>query len=98
MHFADDISRIEIRPYMYRTIVYLVGVHAQVSSAAERLIEQTMTHLVDELATEALRCFGQIDRFGMGGMLRVRNVFLSPFPHLMLLGRPLWKSSTCIRR
>ncbi|KAF8907521.1 exocyst complex component Sec5-domain-containing protein [Mucidula mucida] len=60
----------EIRPYMYRTIVYLVGVHAQVSSAAERLIEQTMTHLVDELATEALRCFGQIDRFGMGGMLR----------------------------
>ena len=56
---------------MYRTVVYLVGVHAQVSSAAEHLIERTMTHLVDELAAEALRCFGTIDRFGMGGMLRV---------------------------
>ncbi len=53
-------------------MVYLVGVHAQISSTAETLLERIMNYLVDELADEALRCFRQVKRFGMGGMLRVR--------------------------
>ncbi|KAK0192271.1 exocyst complex component sec5 [Armillaria mellea] len=60
----------EIRQYMYKTMVYLVGVHAQISSTAETLLERIMNYLVDELADEALRCFRQVKRFGMGGMLR----------------------------
>jgi len=64
----------EIRPYMFDALLYLVGVHAQVSSAAEPLLERTLEALVEDLAREALRCFRQVKRFGMGGMLRV-----SPF-------------------
>ncbi|KAJ8087260.1 Exocyst complex component S5 [Marasmius tenuissimus] len=60
----------DIRPYMYETLMYLVGVHAQVSSAAEGLLERTLKFLAEELADEALRCFKQVKRFGMGGMLR----------------------------
>ncbi|PFH47085.1 hypothetical protein AMATHDRAFT_68442 [Amanita thiersii Skay4041] len=60
----------EIRPYMFETLMYLVGVHAQVSSAAEPLLERTLNALAEELAEEALRCFRQVKRFGMGGMLR----------------------------
>lgn len=56
---------------MYETLMYLVSIHAQVSNAAEPLLERTLNALVDELADEALRCFRQVKRFGMGGMLRV---------------------------
>jgi exocyst complex component 2 len=60
----------EIRPYMFGTLVYLVRVHAQLSSAAPSLLERGLTMLVDALASEALRSFKQVRRFGMGGMLR----------------------------
>ena len=56
---------------MYDALMYLVGVHAQVSSAAEPLLERMLNALVEDLAKEALRCFRQVKRFGMGGMLRV---------------------------
>lgn len=57
---------------MYETLMFLVGVHAQVSSAAAPLLDRTLNALVEDLAQEALRCFRQVKRFGMGGMLRVR--------------------------
>jgi len=57
---------------MYEMLMSLVGVHAQVCSTAEPLLDRTLNALVDELASEALRCFRQVKRFGMGGMLRVR--------------------------
>ncbi|KAL1743983.1 exocyst complex component Sec5-domain-containing protein [Schizophyllum fasciatum] len=60
----------EIRPYMYETLLFLVGVHAQVTKVAPALLERTFSFLVEELAEEALRCFRQVKRFGMGGMLR----------------------------
>lgn len=63
---------IEIRPYVYETMIYLVGVHAQVSAAAAPLLDRTLRALVEDVAEEALRCFRQVKRFGMGGMLRVR--------------------------
>src|ERR1700742_3176362 len=61
----------EIRPYMYETLMYLVNVHAQVSRVTEPLLDRTLNALVEDLAEEALRCFRQVKRFGMGGMLRV---------------------------
>ena len=55
--------------------MYLVGVHAQVTGAAAPLLERTLNALVEDIADEALRCFRQVKRFGMGGMLRVRFTF-----------------------
>lgn len=51
--------------------MYLVGVHAQVSSAAPSLLDRALGALVGDLAEECLGCFQQVRRFGMGGMLRV---------------------------
>lgn len=61
-------------------MMYLVGVHAQVSVAAAPLLDRTLRSLVEDVAEEALRCFRQVKRFGMGGMLRVRSYLLSPLP------------------
>jgi exocyst complex component 2 len=66
----------EIRSYMFETLMFLVGVHAQVSSAAEPLLERTLSALVENLAEEALRCFRQVKKFGMGGMLRVGHSYV----------------------
>ena len=57
---------------MYRTLIFLVGVHAQVCKIAEPLLDRTLNTLVEELAAEALQCFRQVKCFGMGGMLQVR--------------------------
>lgn len=65
---------LDIRPYMYETLMTLVGIHAQVCNVAEPLLDRTLNGLVEELASEALRCIRQVKRFGMGGMLRVRNL------------------------
>ncbi|TEB31864.1 hypothetical protein FA13DRAFT_1754665 [Coprinellus micaceus] len=59
-----------IRPYMYETLMHLVGVHAQVCEAAEHLLPRTLNLLVEGLAAEALASFRPVQRFGMGGMLR----------------------------
>jgi len=56
---------------MYDVLLFLVGVHAQVSSVAKSLLERSLHALVEDLAREALECFTKIERFGMGGMLRV---------------------------
>lgn len=56
---------------MYETLIYLVSAHAQVSNVVEPLLDRTLNALVEDLAEEALRCFRQVKRFGMGGMLRV---------------------------
>ena len=69
-------TRTEIRPFMFETLMYLVGVHAQVSEVTPPLLDRTLNALVESLVEEALRCFKQVKRFGMGGMLRVG---LSPF-------------------
>ena len=71
----------EIRPYVFDTLMYLVGVHAQVSDIAPPLLDRTLNRLVESLVEEALRCFKQVKRFGMGGMLRVsvEIIFFSNF-------------------
>jgi exocyst complex component 2 len=64
---------------MYETLMYLVSIHAQVSRVAESLLDRTLNALVEDLAEEALRCFRQVKRFGMGGMLRVNIFLFNPF-------------------
>ncbi|EKM75617.1 hypothetical protein AGABI1DRAFT_46058 [Agaricus bisporus var. burnettii JB137-S8] len=60
----------EVRPYMYELLTSLVGIHAQICSVAESLLDRIINEVVEQLAEEGLRCFRQIKRFGMGGMLR----------------------------
>ena len=60
--------------------MYLVGVHAQVSAAAAPLLERTLNALVEDVADEALSCFRQVKKFGMGGMLRVSVHRAQPSP------------------
>ena len=73
--------------------MYLVGVHAQVSDVAPPLLDRTLNTLVESLAEEALLCFKQVKRFGMGGMLRVgfslffRHGSLDHKGRLMLIDR-----------
>jgi len=63
-------SMAEIRPFMYQILMYLVSTHAEVNRVADTLLDRILNALVEELAEEALRCFRQVKRFGMGGMLR----------------------------
>jgi exocyst complex component 2 len=65
---------------MYEMLIALVSIHAQVCNTAELLLDRTLNAIVEEVATEALRCFRQVKRFGMGGMLRVRLPFSLSYP------------------
>jgi len=51
----------------------MVDFHAKVTSVAKALVERTMVALVTDITTEALSCFKEVQRFGMGGMLRVNS-------------------------
>ncbi|KAI0694957.1 exocyst complex component Sec5-domain-containing protein [Cytidiella melzeri] len=64
----------EIRSYIFDVLICLVGIHAQVSAAAAPLLDRTLNALVEDIADEALRCFRQVKKFGMGGMLRVSHM------------------------
>lgn len=91
----------EIRPYMYRALMTLVGIHAQISRVAEGLLERALQALVEDVAEEALRSFMQVKRFGMGGMLRVSVPVLSRVTcqtqTLLMIRRPS-RSNSCTRR
>ena len=66
---------------MHDVLLYLVGVHAQVSGVARALLERAMHALIEDIAKEAQAAFSQVTRFGMGGMLRVSSIcfaFLRP--------------------
>lgn len=78
-HSIKCLSIEEVRDYVYQALLTLVRVHAQVSSVAKPLLERTMNSLVDDLTSEAFTCFQKVERFGMGGMLRV--CIDSMFPH-----------------
>lgn len=64
---------LEIRQYMFEILLYLVEVHAHVTSVSKELLERTLNALVEEIANEAGRCFQKVKKFSMGGMLRVRS-------------------------
>ncbi|KAG9127809.1 hypothetical protein FRC07_009001 [Ceratobasidium sp. 392] len=60
----------EVRAYIYEALTYLVQIHAQISEVARPLLDRALNVIVDEIVQDALGCFKQIKRFGMGGMLR----------------------------
>ena len=69
---------------MYETLIAIVSIHAQVCSIVEQLLDRTLNAIVEEVATEALRCFRQVKRFGMGGMLRVSFTLLPCHSHFLI--------------
>ncbi|KAF9525391.1 exocyst complex component Sec5-domain-containing protein [Crepidotus variabilis] len=58
-----------VRPYVSAIMNYVVDVHSQVCDVSSTLLERTMNALLDELVNDAIKGFGQIQRFGTGGLL-----------------------------
>ena len=59
--------KLEIRPYMYRVLMTIVRIHAQISHVAEGLLERALHVLVEDATDEVLRSFRPVKHFGMGG-------------------------------
>jgi len=50
---------------MYKALMGLVEIHAQISRVAENLLERGLNALVEDVAEEGLVSFKQVKRFGM---------------------------------
>lgn len=59
-----------VSPYMYEALLELVVVHAQISEIAPPLVSRALSALLINMAQDCLKCFQQVERFGMGGMLQ----------------------------
>ncbi|KAI7903981.1 exocyst complex component Sec5-domain-containing protein [Cokeromyces recurvatus] len=60
----------EVHPFVYEALMVLVMVHSQISSIAKQLIPRALSKLLENMATDCLDSFRQVERFGMGGMLQ----------------------------
>ncbi|EGG04385.1 uncharacterized protein MELLADRAFT_37367 [Melampsora larici-populina 98AG31] len=73
----------EVHAFVYDALLSLVLVHAQVSAIAgppnpsssgdpggSSLVKTVLSGLIEELANQCLEAFGNVERFGMGGMLQ----------------------------
>ena len=88
----------EVRQYIHEILISLVAIHAQVSATSRALLERTLAALIVEIVNEALLCFRQISRFGMGGMLRVCPISASQIVvSLIILSRRPWRLSLCTK-
>ncbi|KAF9957227.1 hypothetical protein BGZ70_009593 [Mortierella alpina] len=58
-----------VHSFMYEALLSLVVVHAQISEIAPPLVFRALSALLINMAQDCLRCFQQVERFGMGGML-----------------------------
>ncbi|KAF9180188.1 hypothetical protein BGZ51_009012 [Haplosporangium sp. Z 767] len=59
-----------VHPFMYEALLSLVVVHAQITEIAPPLVFRALSALLINMAQDCLRCFQQVERFGMGGMLQ----------------------------
>ncbi|KAF8923888.1 hypothetical protein BGZ58_002410 [Dissophora ornata] len=59
-----------VHPFMYEALLSLVLVHAQINEIAPPLVFRALSALLINMAQDCLRCFQQVERFGMGGMLQ----------------------------
>lgn len=73
----------EVHAFVYDALLSLVLVHAQVSAIAgppnpsssggpggSSLVKTVLSGLIEELANQCLEAFGNVEKFGMGGMLQ----------------------------
>ncbi|KAF9899304.1 hypothetical protein BX616_003108, partial [Lobosporangium transversale] len=59
-----------VHSFMYEALLSLVVVHAQISEIAPPLVFRALSALLINMAQDCLRCFQQVEQFGMGGMLQ----------------------------
>ncbi|KAF7732380.1 hypothetical protein EC973_005276 [Apophysomyces ossiformis] len=60
----------EVHSFVYEALMKLVMVHSQVSMVAHSLIHRALSSLLENMATDCLESFREVERFGMGGMLQ----------------------------
>ncbi|KAI8825748.1 exocyst complex component Sec5-domain-containing protein [Fimicolochytrium jonesii] len=60
----------EVRPYVFRGLLLLVAVHAQVSGVSRALVVRVLEELTIVLASDVLDSVRQVERFNWGGMLQ----------------------------
>ncbi|KAG0222103.1 hypothetical protein BGX31_009344 [Mortierella sp. GBA43] len=59
-----------VHSYMYDALLSLVVVHSQITEIAPPLVNRALSALFVNMAQDCLKCFQQVERFGMGGMLQ----------------------------
>ncbi|KAJ2955817.1 hypothetical protein NQZ79_g8250 [Umbelopsis isabellina] len=60
----------EVHPFVYEALMSMVMVHSQVTGVSKSLVYRTLSALLENMATDCLESFRQVERFGMGGMLQ----------------------------
>jgi len=60
----------DVRPYVYEALLAMVDVHAQVTVTAPSLVQQVLSHLLEQLSRELLESFRQRKTFTLGGLLQ----------------------------
>ena len=89
----------EVRQYIHEILISLVAIHAQVSATSRALLERTLAAIIVEIVNDALQCFRQISKFGMGGMLRVCPHAYHPSRCVPNdLSRRRWRLSLCTKQ
>ncbi|GAB5588983.1 Exocyst complex component S5 [Umbelopsis nana] len=60
----------EVHPFVYEALMSMVMVHSQVTSVSKSLVYRALSALLENMASDCLESFRQVERFGMGGMLQ----------------------------
>lgn len=58
----------EVRPYVYQALLLLVSTHTEVSTTAEPLTTQILSHLLEQLSDAFLHAFKQRARYPIAGL------------------------------
>lgn len=70
IQWAERDKPTDVSPYVYKALLALVHVHAQVSSVAPSLIERVISELLKHVIVTIVECFRSIDKFSFGGLLQ----------------------------
>ncbi|CAG8638455.1 4762_t:CDS:10, partial [Paraglomus occultum] len=60
----------EVHAFVYEALLTLVMVHSQISDVSKILVNRALSELLDSMVQDCYDAFGQVERFGMGGMLQ----------------------------
>jgi exocyst complex component 2 len=66
--------RIDVRPYMFKALLYLVRVHSDVNELTPNMVKRVIERMMEELAQAIKDAFQHINKLSMGGMLTVSSI------------------------
>lgn len=67
--WAEGGKPTDVRPYMFKALLYLVKVHSDVSEVTPNLVKRVVERMMEELSQSIKDAFGLITKMSMGGML-----------------------------